>query len=63
MGIGILSILFAVLIYRHASGMARYNKVLVIIMCLLAPLLCLLGAYIGYRHNPNRAKMRFRDAL
>lgn len=51
----VLALLFAYLIYRHTSGKAKYNRVVVFIMCLLALLPCLIAAEIGWRQNPRRA--------
>lgn len=59
----LLAIVAVVLVYRHASGKAQYNKVLILVMCLLAIIPCLIAAYVGYRHNPNRNNLKFREVL
>ena len=60
---GIIALLFAYIIYRHASGKARYNRALIFTICLLSIGLSLIVAYIGYLHNPARDRIRFRDVL
>lgn len=59
----LILIVFAVLVYRHASGIAQYNKLLIWAICLLSVGICLPVAYIGYLNNPNRSSIRFRDVL
>lgn len=50
----LISFLFAIFIYRHASGMSNYNRVLVFIMCLLGLPLSVIALAIGWYSNPRR---------
>ena len=59
----IINLIIAVVIYRHASGKQRFNKVLIVILLILSLGVGLIAAYIGYRHNPDKDNMRFRDVL
>jgi hypothetical protein len=47
-------ILFAWVIYRHASGQAHCNKILRWIMYFLTLGFVLPFVYFGYRNNPKR---------
>ena len=60
---GIIALLFAYIIYRHASGKARYNRAFIFIICVLSVGLAFVVAYIGYLHNPAKDRIRFRDVL
>lgn len=50
----LISFLFAIFVYRHASGMSNYNRVLVFVMCLLALLPCGIALILGWHSNPRR---------
>lgn len=51
----ILTIVAVVLVYRHTSGKATYNRVLVLLLCLLSLVPCLIAAALGWHNNPRRA--------
>ena len=59
----IVILAMAGLIFIHASGKYRFNKILVLILCLISIPVALLAAYIGYLNNPNKDKMKFREVL
>lgn len=50
----ILSVVAAVLIYRHASGKQVLPKWLVIVLFIFSLLPCAVAYLIGTNHNPNR---------
>lgn len=50
----LITIIAVVLVYRHTSGKATYNRVLIFILCLMALLPCLIAGAIGWRYNPRR---------
>lgn len=59
----VLQILLVVVIYNHASGKAKYNRALILVMCLLSLVPALMAAYVGYLHNPNKDNIKFREVL
>lgn len=52
----LLVIIAIILVYRHASGKATYNKILVFLMCLTSLALTIPTLYIGWRKNPRRER-------
>lgn len=50
----LLGIIFAVLVYQHASGQKRYNRLLVTVMMCLCLVLCIPAFILGWRKNPAR---------
>ena len=50
----VLGVIAAILVYRHTSGKATYNRVFVFALCLLSLLPCLIATMIGWHHNPRR---------
>lgn len=59
---GIIAILLTVLVYRHASGKARYNRALVFIMCVLSFITCIPALLIGWKNNPKRGGRTMRES-
>lgn len=56
-------VLFCIMVYRHSSGVAKYNRVLLWIAYIFSLGTVLPVAYIGYRHNPNHNNLKFREVL
>ena len=50
----LISFLFAIFVYRHASGMSNYNRVLVFTMCLLGFPVSVIALVLGWHSNPRR---------
>lgn len=50
----LIGIIAAILVYRHASGKATYNKVVVLLLCLVSLVLTVPALIIGWHNNPRR---------